>query len=130
MISKGEWNAIQSSARAIKMELISLPAPKGVSKACKKTKTYFKTYFSRDWDQAIDKLESQEPLLQLCATHWKAEQLLGNILLRRSNISLGEEDTGSDSEEPEESSHNKKRRRLTGSKGKADLGMFYIECYV
>ena len=46
----------------------------------KKTKTYFTRYYLKQWNNVVLKLEEQEPLLALCAAHWKAEHVLNTIL--------------------------------------------------
>lgn len=82
MISSSEWSAIKASARLIKADLLSLPAPRDRrAKDQKKTKIYFRTYFRKEWEAAVAKLEMHQPLLALCASHWKAEHVLGNTLL-------------------------------------------------
>jgi hypothetical protein len=96
MISLGEWAAIKATGRLVKMDLLSLPLPRDRrAKGQKKTKTYFRTFYRTEWDAAIDKMESQQPLLALCAAHWKADHVLGNTLL----VPIATGDTGDESDE-------------------------------
>jgi hypothetical protein len=67
---------------------------------------YYRTYYPREWMAAILKLEQEQPLLALCADHWKAEHVLGAILL---------EDEG-DNENTDAASTNN-RKRSTARKG-------------
>jgi len=46
----------------------------------KKTKTFFTKYYLKHWTDTVLKLEEQEPLLALCAAHWKAKHILNTIL--------------------------------------------------
>ena len=97
MISSGEWAAIKAMARVIKMDLLSLPTPTSRhAKDQKKTKMYFRTFFHKEWANAITKMESQQPLLALCAAHWKADHVLGNTLLvTPATNSVDSDDSGS-----------------------------------
>jgi hypothetical protein len=82
MISASEWAAIKATARMVKAELLSLPPSRDRrAKDRTKSKVYFRTYFRKEWEAAVAKMESHQPLLALCASHWKAEHVLGNTLL-------------------------------------------------
>jgi hypothetical protein len=82
MISSSEWSAIKATARMVKSDLLSLPPSRDRrAKDRQKTKTYFRTYHPREWESALDKMETQQPLLALCSAHWKADHVLGNTLL-------------------------------------------------
>jgi hypothetical protein len=48
------------------------------------TKTFFKKWFEDELNQAILDLEAQQTLLHLCASHWKAEAMITQVLLRRN----------------------------------------------
>jgi len=86
MISKGEWVAILATADLVKIDLLTLPRPLHRSaKDRKKTRTYFRSYFPEEWQAAVDKMERLQPILALCAAHWKAEHVLGDVLLRANN---------------------------------------------
>ena len=66
MITSSEWGTIKTSARAVKANLLSLPPPRDrCARDQAKTKIYFHTYFKKDWDSALAKLESHQPLLAL-----------------------------------------------------------------
>ena len=91
MITSGEWTAIKATARMIKADLLALPPPRDKrAKDRPKTKTYYRSFFSKDWDTALERMEQHQPLLALCAAHWKADHILGNTLLVKS--SAGESD--------------------------------------
>ena len=47
------------------------------------TKSVFKSLFFTEYRQAILALEAEEPLLRLCARHWKAETMISQAFLRR-----------------------------------------------
>ncbi|KAL6304550.1 hypothetical protein BKA93DRAFT_825718 [Sparassis latifolia] len=61
LISSAEWHAIQTTARVVKNELLSLPPPQ----------------------DPMLKMEKQQPLLALCSDHWKAEYIIGPMLLQQ-----------------------------------------------
>jgi hypothetical protein len=88
LINVGEWRAIKANARAIaSRDLLPLPLPRDTPFSTKKkTKTFFTKYYLKHWTDAVLKLEEQEPLLALCAAHWKAEHVL-NIILTGSSES-------------------------------------------
>lgn len=46
------------------------------------TKSIFKSLFHAEYRQAILELEADEPLLRLCARHWKAEVMLSQAFLK------------------------------------------------
>ena len=96
MILLGEWATIKATARLVKMELLALPAPRDRrAKGQKKTKIYFRSFHRTEWEAAIQKMESQQPLLALCTAHWKADHVLGNTLLVPINVPTGDlDDTG------------------------------------
>ena len=87
MIGKGSWNAIMASAHLVKKDLLALHHPDKSVNQSRKSMTFFHNYFPVEWQVAIDKLEGLQPVLCLCASHWKAEHVLSN-LLRRANRSL------------------------------------------
>jgi hypothetical protein len=82
LITSNEWAAIKASARLIKAELLLLDPPRDQrTHSRRKAKAYFRKYFPKEWEAALLKLEMQQPLLHLCASHWKAEHVLGNTLV-------------------------------------------------
>jgi len=114
MITAGEWSAIKSTARMVKADLLALPPPRDRrAKDRPKTKTYFRTFFSKDWDAALEKMEQHQPLLALCAAHWKADHVLGNTLLVKLSSSTDDESDDepmdADKLKTQESSEKKKR---------------------
>lgn len=118
LISSGEWSAIKATARLVKMDLLSLPPPRDRrAKGQKKTKTYFRSFHRKEWDAAIEKMESHQPLLALCAAHWKADHVLGSTLLVPITAGTGDSDESDDepdaelkSAKPNKSSEKKKKR--------------------
>jgi hypothetical protein len=112
MITPGEWTAIKATARMIRADLLALPPPRDKrAKDRPKTKTYYRSFFSKDWDAALEKMEQHQPLLALCAAHWKADHVLGNTLLAKSSASADDEsdDEPMDADKPRRSSETKKR---------------------
>jgi hypothetical protein len=110
MITSSEWAAIRATARMIKMDLLSLPPSRDrLAKNRTRSKTYFRTYFRKEWDAAVAKMESVLPLLALCASHWKAEHVLGNTLLVKS--ATGSDEDGSDSAAEDDNKSPKRKRR-------------------
>jgi hypothetical protein len=105
MISPGEWAAIKATAHLVKMELLALPVPQDQrAKDQKKTKIYFQSFHWTEWEAAIQKMESQQPLLALCAAHWKADHVLGNTLLVPITVPTGDlDDTGDELDATSES---------------------------
>ena len=73
MISTSKWMAIKATAHMVKADLLSLPPPQDqCAKDQTKPKAYFQTYHRKEWDAAVEKMEVHQPLLALCASHWKA----------------------------------------------------------
>jgi len=92
LISPGEWSAIRATARLVRLDLINLPPPRYLKDRRGKnqlshTKTFFRTYFPKEWQNALGKMENQQPLLALCSAHWKADHVLGNALLTGAKAS-------------------------------------------
>ena len=78
-IHKREWRAIMAAAGAIvDRQLRPLAPPKeGQGLA---PRTFYRKHCARAWFSAIATLEVEQPILGLCAGHWKAEHTLGQIL--------------------------------------------------
>ncbi|GBE83672.1 hypothetical protein SCP_0507270 [Sparassis crispa] len=84
LISSAEWHAIQTTARVVKNELLSLPPPRDRQyRNIKRTKKVFKAAYPHEWEAAMLKMEKQQPLLALCSDHWKAEYIIGPMLLQQ-----------------------------------------------
>ncbi|KAF8268983.1 hypothetical protein EI94DRAFT_1476306, partial [Lactarius quietus] len=49
------------------------------------TKSFVKSVFGAEYRQAILELEAEQKLLCLCTGHWKAEVMIGQAFLRRSD---------------------------------------------
>ena len=90
MITDVEWSAIRASARRIANELAGLQDSTRQAKM-RRTKMFYRTHHARDWTNAITRLESEQPLLKLCSSNWKAEHTLGNsiqaLLSKQSYVS-------------------------------------------
>ncbi|KAM6499838.1 hypothetical protein JOM56_005346 [Amanita muscaria] len=67
LLNDEEWQAVKSSVG--KKQMMS----------------YFKSFHRDAWYKAIEQLEEQQPLLKLCAEHYKAEKTLNQILTARNN---------------------------------------------
>ncbi|KAL6306926.1 hypothetical protein BKA93DRAFT_816166 [Sparassis latifolia] len=81
---ENEWHTIQTTARVVKNELLSLPPPRDRRyHNIKRTKKVFKAAYPREWEAAMLKMEKQQPLLALCSDHWKAEYIIGPMLLQQ-----------------------------------------------
>ncbi|RDB18065.1 hypothetical protein Hypma_000932 [Hypsizygus marmoreus] len=78
-ISSAEYQAIKNTARMVKHDLLHLPVIKD-AKLVPGLKKYYLEYYRPQWNQAIARLESQQPLLSLCASHWKAEHVMSTAL--------------------------------------------------
>ena len=124
LISEGQWHAIRASANCVKVKLTSLLRP---NQLVQRKKTYFCNNHLNVWDSVVAELEMMQPVLRLCAAHWKAEYVLGSVLKGGS----GERDKSDDEEADDEdggeddtgdrinhssSSGLKRRRRSSGSK--------------
>ncbi|GBE88094.1 hypothetical protein SCP_1203230 [Sparassis crispa] len=84
LISSAEWHAIQMTACVVKNELLSLPPPRNRRyRNIKRTKKVFKAAYPREWEAAMLKMKKQQPLLALCSDHWKAEYIIGPMLLQQ-----------------------------------------------
>lgn len=93
LISPAEYSSIRASARLVISDLLAIPRPKNRSARTKpRTKSYFRAYFPREWQRAVEKLERHQPLLALCTAHWKAEHVIGNALLKKPSGAYNDED--------------------------------------
>ena len=84
-VSTNEFNNIRRAALKIARELvqkISLDPHAVVFAGNPWTKVTLKKYFEAEYNEAILKLEAQKKILRLCGEHWKADQMIGQALLR------------------------------------------------
>lgn len=79
LITNGVYDAIKMSSRIVAQALVAVEL-KGRNVGRAKTKQLFKQFFDVEWSEAITQLEELQPILQLCASHWKAEHVLGASL--------------------------------------------------
>lgn len=89
-VSTLQYSNMRHSAEIICQRLINLAYsdPRsaillGDSKA--PTKSFFKRNFKNEYFAAILELEAEQTLLRLCSGHWKADAMLGQVFLRRSD---------------------------------------------
>jgi hypothetical protein len=111
MVTASEWAAIKASARMVKADLLSLPPSRDRrAKDRAKSKVYFRTYFRKEWDAAVARMESLQPLLALCASHWKAEHVLGNTLLVKMAVDSADDRSDSPVDPDGKSAKSPKKR--------------------
>lgn len=70
------------------------------------TKTFIKTVFLTEFCQAMFELEAEQKLFRLCSGHWKADAMISQALLRRSEAqskSQRERDRSSNPSNPNDS---------------------------
>jgi hypothetical protein len=114
-ISQGEWKAILYRAHEVKRDLLDLPHPNNRAATATRGRKYFRTHFPKEWYAALDKMERLEPLLALCSAYWKAEHVLGGVLLRTRQPAG---DRGGEVEETDDagpSSSGSRKRRETSA---------------
>ncbi|KAF8148931.1 hypothetical protein B0H34DRAFT_736008 [Crassisporium funariophilum] len=71
-----------SGHNVVSNHLINLPDPMDrMGKGKCRTKTWYSTWHRKEWLAAILDFEVQQPLLRLCASNWKANHMLGALLL-------------------------------------------------
>lgn len=87
-VSPTEFSNIRRAAVRISKELvrkISSDPRALVFAGNPRTKVTLKKYFEAEYNEAILKLEAEKKILRLCGQHWKADQMIGQALLRRSD---------------------------------------------
>lgn len=104
LLTKAQYDAIIGSGRAIREELLKLPrSSKHAPKNSALTKTYFRKHHLREWRIAVAKIEVEQPLTALCSGHWKAEQIIANLLRANKRKKKKKKSNQSDSNEDEDS---------------------------
>ena len=83
LLSNLEYANIREYADLLVRNLLDKydPRPAGAKSMPKRE---FKTKFNDQYREAILELEAKEPILRLCAAHWKAEVMISQSFLRRS----------------------------------------------
>ncbi|KAF9459807.1 hypothetical protein BDZ94DRAFT_1324514 [Collybia nuda] len=81
MISEEYYNSILKSATLYVNKLVLLIHTKAPTQAPRKT--YVEKHFPNQWRSIINQFETEHPPLALCASHWKANQLLSEMLCAR-----------------------------------------------
>ncbi|KAH9022935.1 hypothetical protein EDB84DRAFT_1254284, partial [Lactarius hengduanensis] len=84
-VSNQEFSNIQRSTNIAVQKLIDLVDSDPMHAGKSQTKTFVITMFKTEYDRAILELEAEHKLLRLCYAHWKADNLLGQKLQRRSD---------------------------------------------
>ncbi|KAH9011260.1 hypothetical protein EDB85DRAFT_2160198 [Lactarius pseudohatsudake] len=84
-VSNQEFSNIQRSTNIAVQKLINLVDSDPMHAGKSQTKMFIITMFKTEYDQAILELEAEHKLLRLCYAHWKADNLLGQKLQRRSD---------------------------------------------
>lgn len=78
MITHSAVKAISGRARPIVNKMLAQVGPHIQDKEI--GKIYFWATYPAEWDAACQELESTQPLLKLCAGHWKAEFVLAQVI--------------------------------------------------
>ncbi|KAF8878950.1 hypothetical protein BD779DRAFT_1474568 [Infundibulicybe gibba] len=111
-VTLAQWRAIRMTTRLIISQVFPLSSFEGDNRK----KSYLKTYHGDDWISAIFTLERKEPLVALCAGHWKADQVLGVVLKaqqkKKTSPSEDEADLDDSDEDSSKDTAPTKKRRL------------------
>ena len=84
LVSANLYDNVRVFSDLLVRQLLEKFSVDGRLKAVKSvTKSVFKSLFFTEYRQAILALEAEEPLLRLCARHWKAETMISQAFLRR-----------------------------------------------
>ena len=84
LVSANVYNNVQVYSDLLIRQLLEKFSMDDCLKAVKSvTKSIFKSLFYTKYHQAILALEAEEPLLRLCARHWKAETMISQAFLQR-----------------------------------------------
>jgi hypothetical protein len=76
-IEKAEWKNILETARiVVNKALLPLPIPSSLPPSTTRTRSLYRDHYLHKWEEAIEELEQLQPLLALCANHWKADHTL------------------------------------------------------
>ena len=108
----------------VNFHLVPLARPADpAAKTITKTKMYYKKYFIQNYKDVLDKLETQEPLLGLCAGSWKANHIVMNCLQaivdheRNEKKQCGGQESASDDEAVNEPVAKRQRTGTSGELG-------------
>ena len=117
------YDLIRSSAQSIVTALLVPLKPHNFPKG-KKLTHYFQTNHQQEWTNAILQLEKQQPLLALCADHWKAKHILQSVLRNKKDghdddIDDDDECSKSESEQSSKRPQAQSDGRSTGKRFKA-----------
>ena len=137
VLSRGSFKAVSKSGRLVANRLRQKAEEKFPDFTKNMTRSFFESAMTIEWRSALAEFEQEQPILQLCAGSWKAEQMLLNILRsmggknkrkkdgnreRRNNNSDSESDSESESgsdkpKNPKPSSAKRKREEEESQSG-------------
>jgi hypothetical protein len=84
-IVRYEWRRIMTSAKQVIQEVLRPLTPADTPL---NTRTFYKSMHPDAWQSAVVGLEAKEPLVALCAFHWKAEHVLGQMLVSKRSVEV------------------------------------------
>jgi hypothetical protein len=107
-LSRQEFTNMRHSTDIIVQKLITfvMSSPLFDAVTSRPTKTFIKTVFLTEFRQAMFELEAEQKLFRLCSGHWKADAMISQALLRRSEAqskSQRERDRSSNPPDPNDS---------------------------
>jgi hypothetical protein len=86
VVAPSLYKAIRASGQVLVENVLFKDLPKDITyQNCRRTKRFFMDNYKGTWDKVIHQYETEQPLLRLCAGHWKAEHMLGAILANNEN---------------------------------------------
>jgi hypothetical protein len=91
-----EFKVIHRVAKAIARALITsiIKDPHAVVFNNKpRTKSTLKKFFEPEYNQALLELEAHSKLLRLCSAHWKADHMIGQVLLNQGDADVDKDTT-------------------------------------
>jgi hypothetical protein len=84
------YKEIRASGQALVKNMLFKSIPKDRAYQYRPhTKKFFMDVCRDTWNKAVHQYETEHPLLKLCAGHWKAEHMLGSILLSKKSKAEG-----------------------------------------
>jgi hypothetical protein len=95
-VDQSVYDLIRSSAQSIATAILQPLKPQNFQKG-KGFVRYLQTNHAPVWMNAVLQLEKQQPLLALCADHWKAKHILQGVLRNKKDGDTGDDENGSGS---------------------------------
>ena len=120
MLSKGSYKVVSKSGWLVANRLRQITAVKYPDFRKNMNRSFFESAMTAEWRNSLAELEQEQPLLQLCAGSWKAEQVLSNSLRfmgknKKSQSKNARCDDNSDSDSESESGSNTLQNRKASS---------------